>query len=126
MKLSRFYHVRPFSAVASHFATALIQSASLRKQIGGSVCESNAPTTSEMPSAGFEDRDRHRTTNASVLKRVQPSLERLRLFRVVSQDGRALTKTIQSVGNNEGTGVSKFLSNGGHRESLRNPHTSLQ
>src|SRR5207248_2926066 len=33
---------------------------------GGSVCESNAPATSEMPPAGFEDRDDHRTACASV------------------------------------------------------------
>ena len=33
---------------------------------GGSEWESNPPTTSEMPSAGFEDRDDHQTTCASV------------------------------------------------------------
>ena len=34
---------------------------------GGSVCESNTPATSEMPPAGFEDRDDHRAACASVL-----------------------------------------------------------
>ena len=32
---------------------------------GGSVCESNAPTTPEVPPAGFEDREDHRTPCAS-------------------------------------------------------------
>jgi hypothetical protein len=54
-KLSRFYHVRPFSADASHFATVLKSSVSSRKQTGGSVCESNASATSETPFSGFED-----------------------------------------------------------------------
>src|SRR5215831_5783427 len=35
------------------------------KTNGGSVCESNAPLTSEMPIAGFEDRESHRTPFAS-------------------------------------------------------------
>src|ERR1700757_5122596 len=35
-------------------------------ETGGSVCESNAPTTSEMPSTGFEDRNRQRPAYASV------------------------------------------------------------
>jgi hypothetical protein len=34
---------------------------------GGSVCESNAPATSKMPPAGFEDREDHRTLCASGL-----------------------------------------------------------
>jgi hypothetical protein len=37
------------------------------KTNGGSVCESNAPATSEMPPAGFEDREDHRTLCASGL-----------------------------------------------------------
>src|ERR1035437_6054325 len=37
----------------------------LLKTIGGSVCESNAPLTSKMPIAGFEDRESHRTPFAS-------------------------------------------------------------
>ena len=35
---------------------------------GGSVCESNAPATSEMPPNGFEDRESHRTPCASTNK----------------------------------------------------------
>src|SRR5664279_2452649 len=37
----------------------------LLKTIGGSVCESNAPLTSKMPIASFEDRESHRTPFAS-------------------------------------------------------------
>jgi hypothetical protein len=36
-------------------------------RIGGSVCESNAPSTSETPIAGFEDREDHRTPFASAV-----------------------------------------------------------
>ena len=44
---------------------------------GGSVCESNAPLTSKMPIAGFEDREGHRTPFASALHtRVRPAEER--------------------------------------------------
>ena len=39
------------------------------KEIGGSVCESNAPLTSKMPIAGFEDRESHRTPFASAAGR---------------------------------------------------------
>ena len=35
------------------------------RKYGGSVCESNAPLTSETPIAGFEDREDHRTPFAS-------------------------------------------------------------
>ena len=35
------------------------------RKYGGSVCESNAPLTSKMPIAGFEDRESHRTPFAS-------------------------------------------------------------
>jgi hypothetical protein len=47
---------------------------------GGSVCESNAPATPVVPPAGFEDRDRHRTTNASSISYEQSTFrsERLR------------------------------------------------
>ena len=40
-----------------------------RVEIGGSVCESNAPLTSKMPIAGFEDRESHRTPFASAAGR---------------------------------------------------------
>ena len=40
-----------------------------RVEIGGSVCESNAPSTSKMPIAGFEDRESHRTPFASAAGR---------------------------------------------------------
>jgi hypothetical protein len=69
-KLSRFYHVSPFFEPTSHLATALDIFISLSKQTGGSVCESNAPTTSEMPSAGFEDRNRHRPAYASLSRSI--------------------------------------------------------
>jgi len=36
------------------------------KNIGGSVCESNAPATGFLPPAGFEDREDHRTPCASL------------------------------------------------------------
>jgi hypothetical protein len=35
--------------------------------LGGSVCESNAPATGNLPPAGFEDREDHRTLCASGL-----------------------------------------------------------
>jgi hypothetical protein len=44
-----------------------IATCNLLEANGGSVCESNAPTTSEMPPAGFEDREDHRTPCASVI-----------------------------------------------------------
>ena len=39
-------------------------------QTGGSVCESNAPTTPEVPPAGFEDRNRHRPAYASLSRAI--------------------------------------------------------
>jgi len=50
-----FYHFTSFSEGAFQFAIAGSIFLPSGKQIGGSVCESNAPTTSGMPSAGFED-----------------------------------------------------------------------
>ena len=42
-------------------------SAYVNEKFGGSVCESNAPLTSKMPIAGFEDRESHRTPFASAI-----------------------------------------------------------
>jgi len=45
--------------------SCLVRLASKAENRGGSVCESNTPATSEMPPAGFEDRESHRTPCAS-------------------------------------------------------------
>ena len=45
--------------------SCLVRLESKAENRGGSVCESNTPATSEMPPAGFEDRESHRTPCAS-------------------------------------------------------------